>query len=518
MSRISGRAWPCFILSVLCLKFLIFVLDPAPGLFFGDSLCYIMSAVLHWTPPDRSFTYGYLIEWTALRAHSLDSLVAAQVFASALSTVLLAYALEEFFEVRRSIAFGFGMLFAIEPIQLVYERFVMTECFSLLLFACFTLLAFHYIRSRSWKLLPTIPAMGILLISFRVSFLPIVEAYTILLPFLAAHARGGPLALDPEPRPFSTRAPASGIAGSGASPLHRFFPRGRTAFTTGAHLFVLLCLTFVLHSGYQRLVGKLAFGPPGYNLRSGYFLLAAWAPVVQPEDFPYPELRNDIFQNLQLDLKDRANRSFHLFDDGGLILAIEGKLGEGEGNRAAARTAIRALERSPSGVMKLSLRTFLDYFDLEILRAKILNDLGLDTDFPYAACYPEKFFLSMNGAWKLITPTKAYYERSIAWYWVLLFSPILALAAIFVQKGRLRAYTAPIFLAASISVAVLSVVGVHPVVRYLHPVAWMALLVSGVLCESASEGIRKGAPAAAEREPHRGAVGARSGTNGPPPR
>lgn len=311
VNRSGIESWLAFILAVFCIKFLLYMLDPVPGFFFGDSGSYILTALTGWTPQDRSFTYGYLVHLTAVRANSFSSLITAQIFASVGSTILLTYTLERFFRVRRNVAFALGILFAIEPIQLVYERFVMTECFSLFIFACYALLALQYIQTHSWKPLVLLPPLGIALVSLRVSFLPIVQVYTITLPFLAA------LAACAENSPPSLWLPFN---------LERGLPAGRMRLlcVVGLHVFISFCLTLVIHTGYRHLFGRLSGGEPGYNLRNGLFLLAAWAPVVEPEDFPYPELRGTVFGNLVCDYKDRAARPCQRFREGGSVRTFPG--------------------------------------------------------------------------------------------------------------------------------------------------------------------------------------------------
>ena len=53
-------------LSILLLKLALLAIDPQVRFFFGDSASYLLSAESGWIPPDRSFTYPYLIRATAV--------------------------------------------------------------------------------------------------------------------------------------------------------------------------------------------------------------------------------------------------------------------------------------------------------------------------------------------------------------------------------------------------------------------------------------------------------------------
>jgi hypothetical protein len=466
------KQWGIYVSVVFFIKFMVFVLDPLPKFFFGDSECYIGSALLDWIPPDRSFTYGYLIKLTAVQTGSFTSLVAIQIFTSALSAVLLAHGLRKYFAVTPAVAYAMGILCAVEPIQLLYERYVMTETIALFLFVLYILAAFHYLQNPSLRVLCLVQAIGIVLISLRVSFLPIVLLNTGLLPLLAAatlfqHPQAG----------FSVKSSEKpALAGP------------RTLLTAGLHLALSVALVMVLHTGYKQLFAALSEHPAGYNAASGYFLVSFWAPVVEPADFPYPELRTTVFGNLPYDLKDRMTRADQLFSDGGLVSRIEAAIPGPDGNRAALTTAFNALKRDPQSITALAVKTFLDYFDLAIIRSRIMNDLAIDQLTEYQSFrerYAKHFFLPGNGLQQPLTLTKKYYQHAIVWYWFLLLAPILAAGALFSANRRDRSLVIELFLIIGSCLATISVLTVSPVVRYLHPVSWLVFCLLGIFCHKA---------------------------------
>ena len=188
--KVDITHWLYFIILIFGLKFLIFCIDPLPMFYLGDSQSYIDIALTHWRPPDRSFFYGFVIKLIAVSAHSLTSLISLQVFTSGLNAILLSYALIRFFSVRPRIAFLLGLICALEPLQLMYERYIMTEAISLFLFAVYMVLVFHYLKYHRLIFLALIQIVGTGLIGFRLSFLPIVLINTVILPLLITPAIG----------------------------------------------------------------------------------------------------------------------------------------------------------------------------------------------------------------------------------------------------------------------------------------------------------------------------------------
>jgi hypothetical protein len=262
-------------------------------------------------------------------------------------------------------------------------------------------------------------------------------------------------------------------------------------------------LTWALHSGYKQLFGALSEYPTGYHAAGGYFLLAAWAPVVDPQDFPDPDIRDRIYQKLAFDLKDRWTREDHLFSKGGLSNAVQATLPWAEGDRLASTAAMNALKRDPVGVLKLSWLAYLDYFDLKTLPARIANDLSLDQARPYEEFYgvfSEYFRLPGEGV-QPMTLTKRYYQAAVPWYWLLLLSPVIAAAGLFRRRGSQRVSALVLLLAVCTTLAAICGLGVTPVVRYLHPLAWLTLCCLGVLWPATPPDPRPKGPFVATQDP-----------------
>jgi hypothetical protein len=463
--------WIFFTAAVLFIKFLFFFLDPIPKFFFGDSECYVCTAVKDWIPPDRSFTYGYVIRLAAVFAGSFMPLLAIQIVASTLSAVILAVALNRFFSVTPIIAYLFGILCAVEPIQLLYERYVMTETLSLFLFALYIASLFRYLQCASLRVLCLVQLIGTLLISLRVSYLPIVLLNAGLLPLLAAMEHTPPRTVPQLPLAFSVSH------AKGKLPCWS---------VRGCHLLISVALTFLLHTAYKQLFAALSEHPPGYHACGGLFILSIWAPVVEPIDFPYPELRDQVFGDLRYPLKDRTTRGDQMFSEGGLISRMEAAIAYApECNRAALTTAMNALRREPLGIAKLSAETIQDYFHPGLIRATIMNDLGMNQVPEYQNFYRayEKYFaIPGGGIQQPFTLTKRYYQNALPWYWFLLLSPLLAAVALLYSRGSNTRHMLELFVLIGCSAATASILTVAPVVRYLQPVAWLALCLLGIIC------------------------------------
>jgi|GEM_PF-1622549 len=464
------RPFSSFLLAIFLIKIVVFALDPVPKFFFGDSGWYLETAAHNLIPPDRSFTYGFFIKATTWVHSTLWPLMACQMLASALSCAIAAHILRKNLAVSPSVAYSLGVLCALEPIQVLYERYVMAETLSLTFLALHLLAILRYLRGRSLLSLSLAHLLGTALISLRISFVPLTWVNSLLAPILAFFGPG-------------TKKDSTSNSGL----IHRFpFARGRERILGfSVHLFLSLGLMLAMHEGYKRCFAILSGSPPGYNAAGGYFLLAAWAPVVQPEDFPHKELRPKIFDELPYDLRDRNKRAHQLWEYGALIDRIRNHLPEPEGSRAAQATALNAFKRDPLGVIELWFQSFGDYFRPELLKEKIREDLAVDQVTFF------KDFLDTHGKRYSIprterqpwTLTRRYYEKALLWYWFLLFSPALGAMGLIFVRGHAAATVLVLLVSLSSCIFAATALSVDPIVRYLHPVGWLALCLLGPVIE-----------------------------------
>jgi hypothetical protein len=446
--------------------------------FLGDSGSYLLTAIGPWIPPDRSFLYGWLIRLLSVGTHSLIPLVAAQTLAAGMAAMLCTFNLRRYFGVSATLAAAMGILCAVEPLQLLYERYVMTESFSLMIFAAFTTLALGYLKAPSLVRITLVQFLGILLVSFRVSFLPVVELTTLFLPLLAIGVPSPTRQSIPASSPAEPPIPVS----AGTSP-----EASRTLRITGH--WVLSCILFLaLHGGYKRLyAGLIQFelpnAPPAYYYENGFHLLSFVAPIVKPGDFPIPEKAPQIFHNLAFDLRDYRTRDKQRWLQGGLIANLRSAYPDPlQANRLADQTAWNAVKRDPLGELYLAGLGFLDYWNLDRLRTGMITDRGGDRELPpeLLALLREHFGLAAETLPHLSTLTNRYFFAAWGWYLALLLLPLPAFLTIWICPREQRPGAILICLFATVQTAVIAAFSMEPTVRFLHAPAWLSMIILGV--------------------------------------
>jgi len=205
------------------------LVDRHPMFFWGDSASYIWTALTGWIPPDRSFLYGFFIRAVAVTTGSLLYLVIAQVCLSGICAIILADILIRFFNVKRWLAFSIALLMSFEPLQLMYERYVMTETIALTVFSLYLWVILHYLEDTKIRWLWLLQGMAVLLISIRLAFIPQVWICSMLVPLIAAPTL---------------------LVGSGLSGMKGV---GRIAI----HLIMSIFLLYLFSAGYRHMNGYL---------------------------------------------------------------------------------------------------------------------------------------------------------------------------------------------------------------------------------------------------------------------
>ena len=92
----------CVVFAVMLCKFVVLMLDPHVRLFMGDSSTYLFSAMVHTTPPDRSFIYPTLIDQSAGFSGLLVSLLLMQTTFGVVTALTLYFVLHSAFGIRRA--------------------------------------------------------------------------------------------------------------------------------------------------------------------------------------------------------------------------------------------------------------------------------------------------------------------------------------------------------------------------------------------------------------------------------
>ncbi|MEM7200454.1 MAG: glycosyltransferase family 39 protein [Planctomycetota bacterium] len=342
----------------------LYLVDPDPQFYFGDSGSYLLSAS-GYVPPDRSWTYGFVIRWTALRAGSLAPLVTLQIAAHVLASWLLLLVAREFFSVSPRRGLVAAVLASLLPVHVVWTRYVMTEATALLAATAALAAALEYLRAPRWWWLAFFHVAGILAVTLRVVLLPLTLLAVVALPLLAF-----------------------------------FGPRRRRRRRAAAHLGVGVLCVVALHGTYRQETGlrmkdavsrgmsQLAWEPQsGYTQASGQFLLSYVAPLVRPEDFP-PGLDGAEILAASVNVHDRRARMAQKAWSNGLFARLVEAMAATPGAveaappEVAAGIARRAAWRDPLGVADVAVRNLADYFDREHFAGVIADELGQNREAP----------------------------------------------------------------------------------------------------------------------------------------
>jgi hypothetical protein len=449
-------AWRLFwlvLIAALLAKAVMLAIDNEPLFIIGDSMVYINSAFGTGGPGDRSFAYGrYLVRPLLWLFGSLNSVVAAQAVMSACCAAMLAVILRLGFGVRHWICCLAALSYVFEPLALFYERMMMTEGPALFGLAGFLLIGVAYIRRPGFWLLGGLAAASVACVAFRVSLLPVVLASIVVLP---------PLAL-----------------------LHAQLSPGELK-RCAIHLAVGLGLTFGMHAWYKHLYHSVTGLPPAYNSAGGFFLLAGWAPLLTRADFPDPTLFDRIRPTLGASLENRFTRPGQRFSPDGLISRLIQSEGNNElvADALARRIARNIAMRDPLGVLALGWRTYLDFWDPDVMAHVIWVDEGqLEADQPLIDRFRDDYHEDISKHQLTRTLVKLWHARATLWYRFVLLAPLVWLAAL-VLRPR---YWRPMLLLGISVIGLLfvdTVLVIEPVVRYLHSIAWLTVLLCGVILQ-----------------------------------
>ena len=343
----AANAWWLFCALIFAIKLLLLWLDPTPKLFHGRlGEPTFWTALTGWIPSDRSYFYGYLVRWLAVWPHSFTPLLVSQTLVSAVTAIVFALICSRFFRMSNRLSFLFGLMCALDPCQLVWERYVMTETFSLLVYVLVLYWSLAYLRDRRLWQLAVVQALSVLLIGFRMSYLLVVQACTILLP-LIAFARCGLPALRNR---SEARAPEAGV------------------LTTGlTHVVASIAMMFVMHGAYKYANGWLSNREPAYLYDAGAHLAAVWAPALEPSDASDPRFGELIANGHQFKIKDLHLRNAQQYGEGLLIDRWrEIEKDRRKNDRVARETAINALRRRPLEIVGLAVKTYMGYWNIRI--------------------------------------------------------------------------------------------------------------------------------------------------------
>jgi hypothetical protein len=475
----ESRYWALFCVSIFAFKALLLAADPQPKFMMGDSGSYIWTALSGWIPDDRSFLYGFVIRWTSVWTQSLAPLLIVQAGLSAITCILFASICRSIFKLPLGWSCLFGLLCAIDPLQLLWERYVMTEAISLCLYAFVIRHSLLYLRDRRLRDLVIVQVVSVLLIAFRMSFLLQVQIGTIILPILAF----APAIWEQLRRPSKEE-------GFRASALRVW----------GGHLLVSIALLFLLHGGYKRFNGWISEREPAYLYGTGLVFLCYWSPILQPEDAADPRLADLIRIGDEFELRNPDLRNSQRFSPGFLLdrwSKIE--TDPWKADRLARKTAQRALRRDPLGVLAIAWRTYSNYWNAQEMKESAELDFSF-TNPPsgdFLALVATNFHHTHpNDQTKSLL--QRYYVAAWPYYSFILLAPLLSALTILLR--RTRSYALLLFIHISIMMSTSMTFGSDSV-RYFQPISFVTLLVLALGTSAVVRQVRRKKEAAISDEP-----------------
>ena len=440
-------------------------IDPTPLLYWGDSWTHLRTAFEGHLPGERSWTYGFLIRPFVVWTGSLPWLVPAQALAGAATCGLLMRLLVVDLEVRGAVAATAVLAFAFEPLQVLQERFVLTESFAGLGLALYAALAFLYLRRPRPGTLALHALAGIALVSLRTVYVPITLVGTVALPLLLA---------------LGTPAPGEG------------WPRRLRA--VALHAAAAILATGLAHLSYQHLTGRLFRRPPAYQYAEGFFLASAWWQVLAPEDASDPAA-GALLERLQAsppELGTMPEREFHRWRPGGFCTQLGEVLGgdSARANAVAKETALHALGRDPAGVLSVAWRNTLAYWERDparIVRTLVEQGAYNPPDSPMAA-FVRKHLDAASAAPPGETPARRWHRAGRHGYPFLTLTPLVCAAAALFCRRQVRPMLLFLALVSAGLLATTVLLGIASAFRFLHPMVYPMAAALAVLADAALRG------------------------------
>jgi len=434
---ISWRYWALLASGLLAIKLLSYLADPDIEFFLGDSATYLSTALSSYIPPDRSYLYGFFIRLASLGGHPLNALIIIQELLGVYSCLLLAYLLLRFFGCSLLVAALAALCFAVEPSELLFERYMMAESVSLFLFALFITTLMLYLRDGELRMLLLMVTLGAGAIAMRTAYLPAIVV--------------------------------TGMVAVGWNALHgsQHLRSGGGALRRLAHPLLFLAA----------LVALLALhGLPRSHSNSGLFLLAAWSPALDSELLASDPILQQISAGLQCDLQDEHQRVHELFLKGCLIDRIQQRFPDPvEANAFAQRIAMQALLRRPLQVGELGLHTWLEFWDPLKLGQILRYDTGADPiPEDFTALVRTHYAMDISGWNRRMTPTKDYFEHATWWHLWVVASPLIMLLWWLLTRRRYGPNSLIIAIASWVLLLVVTVPVVISSVRFFHGIAWLS--------------------------------------------
>lgn len=417
--------------------------DPVLRFFMGDSGSYLHTALTGWRPPDRSYTYGLLVQASALAAGSPMALLGLQALFGVVTATTLALVLARGAAVRPTLAAAAAMVLAIEPAQLFYERMMMAEAAGTLAFVLHVGALAAYAHHGRYRWMALAALAGIAAVSLRLSLLPVVLGLSATVPVVAAL---------------------------------RHATRGQAIGTLARHLGFAVVATAALHAAYQASYRR-DYGESTYLPANGMMRIGLVAPLVRAEHFEGTGVDGGkVLAELGQPLRDAGRREAQVWAPDGLYQTLSRHTDRPE---AVARVITgRALRADPLGWIRLGIGNVGGYFDPGVLPPRLQDDLGRrPPDDNMLGTLEARIGYDARGVAASSSPATRWFELGAPWLVAcfLLLAP-LALAALALQWRTPARPVVVVVCLASLGLVAGHLLFAHIAsLRYLHPMPWFVL-------------------------------------------
>jgi hypothetical protein len=241
-------------------------------------------------------------------------------------------------------------------------------------------------------------------------------------------------------------------------------------------------MMFMMHGAYKYANGRLSEREPAYLHRTGAYLAAIWAPVLEPSDATDPRFGELIANGDQFKIKNLRLRNTQLFGPDFLI----GRWNKIERNRLkndriARETALNVLRRRPWEIVGLAVKTYMDYWNPGSLVRYAREDLGYGrvTD-EQVKMFAEKFgFQAVKQLpARPYSLLQRYFLGAWPYYFIVVVSPLVCALATLLSRDRTFALL--LLVHASILMVVITAVSGQACIRYLQPMSLLTLLAVAI--------------------------------------
>lgn len=442
------------------IKAVLLLVDPVPNLFMGDLEVFVSTAVFGAIPTARPWLYGAAIHVLCGPFSSLAPLLLAQAAAGVVTAAAVAWMAAARLGVRPWLAVAAAGTVAVAPHQLYWERAVMTESFATALLVLGLAYALRTAGRSDLPALVVAQLVGVAAVAMRAQLLLTAVAVLPLPPLVLAASRWRE----------TPRADRVGLL-----------------LRAAAHAAVAAAVLAAGVVGLARLTGAVAGKPAALGWENGYFLVADWAPVLEPGDAPDPRVAEVIAAPSEHPLADHRLVLSQRWAPGGLVDRLRALDPDPlVTNRWAEQTARAALLRDPLGIAALAADTWRGYWERELMADMIFREQG--GDYPptprVIGLLAEHFGLEVTPDWSSRpTPSRRWHAAALPWFRLLTLAPLLGLAAAVAAPGPRG--PAALLAWATVPLLVTATAFNISIPRMLHPLEPMVVALLAVIAEAA---------------------------------